>query len=119
MLEVGCGQGVFGARLALGYHYLGVEPDPTSYAVARQRVAAVAPACASATSWPKASVTPSSTWSCAFEVLEHIEDDKAWLTERAGRLRPGGWLMISVPAHQRQFARGTARRHSAAIIPTR
>jgi SAM-dependent methyltransferase len=41
---------------------------------------------------------------CAFEVLEHIEDDKAALTEWAGRLRPGGWLLISVPAHQRRFA---------------
>ncbi|MGH3272910.1 MAG: class I SAM-dependent methyltransferase, partial [Streptosporangiaceae bacterium] len=40
---------------------------------------------------------------CAFEVLEHIEDDKAALTEWAARLQPGGSLLISVPAHQRRF----------------
>ncbi len=41
---------------------------------------------------------------CAFEVLEHLEDDKAALAEWAGRVRPGGWLMLSVPAHQARFA---------------
>jgi hypothetical protein len=40
---------------------------------------------------------------CAFEVLEHIEDDAAALKEWADRLRPGGWLLLSVPAHQHRF----------------
>ncbi len=40
---------------------------------------------------------------CAFEVLEHIEDDAAALKEWAGLLRAGGWLMLSVPAHQRRY----------------
>src|SRR6202034_4028879 len=30
VLEIGCGQGAFGARLARRYRYLGVEPDKTS-----------------------------------------------------------------------------------------
>jgi SAM-dependent methyltransferase/glycosyltransferase involved in cell wall biosynthesis len=104
VLEVGCGQGAFGARLAQRYHYLGVEPDPTSYAVARQRVAAVAGDGEVRNIMAADLGDAQFDLVCAFEVLEHIEDDKAALTEWAGRLRPGGWLMVSVPAHQRRYA---------------
>jgi 2-polyprenyl-3-methyl-5-hydroxy-6-metoxy-1,4-benzoquinol methylase len=102
VLEVGCGQGALGARLARRYRYLGVEPDESSCAVARQRVAAMG----------RGEVRQASVADlgderfdlvCAFEVLEHIEDDAAALTEWAGRLRPGGWLLLSVPAHQRRY----------------
>ena len=37
----------------------------------------------------------------AFEVLEHIKDDKAVLGEWASWLKPGGRLLLSVPAHQK------------------
>lgn len=39
----------------------------------------------------------------AFEVLEHIEDDRAALRQWASWLAPGGTLLISVPAHPRQW----------------
>jgi SAM-dependent methyltransferase len=105
VLEVGCGQGAFGARLARRYRYLGLEPDPTSFAVARQRVAALAPA-GEVRNVLTADLADGLQFDlvCAFEVLEHLEDDKSALTEWAGRLRPGGWLLLSVPAHQRRFA---------------
>jgi SAM-dependent methyltransferase len=35
----------------------------------------------------------------ALEVLEHIEDDAAALSDWARWLRLGGWLVLSVPAH--------------------
>jgi SAM-dependent methyltransferase len=37
---------------------------------------------------------------CLFDVLEHIEDDRAALAALAKLLRPGGSLVISVPAYQ-------------------
>jgi SAM-dependent methyltransferase len=39
----------------------------------------------------------------AFEVLEHIERDSEVIREWMRYLKPGGHLLISVPAHQRKF----------------
>ncbi|MDQ1667431.1 MAG: hypothetical protein QOH75_3462, partial [Actinomycetota bacterium] len=39
VLEVGCGQGGFAARLAQSYDYVGVEPDSVSAGVAADRLA--------------------------------------------------------------------------------
>jgi SAM-dependent methyltransferase len=104
VLEVGCGQGAFGARLAQRYRYLGVEPDPTSFAVAQRRVQAVGGRGEVRNIMSGDLGDAQFDLVCAFEVLEHIEDDKAALTEWATLVRPGGWLMISVPAHQRRFS---------------
>lgn len=41
----------------------------------------------------------------AFEVLEHIENDRAIFATWIRYLRPGGRVMISVPAHARKFGR--------------
>lgn len=39
----------------------------------------------------------------AFEVLEHIEDDAAALAQWTSWLAPGGTLLLSMPAHPRQW----------------
>lgn len=39
----------------------------------------------------------------AFEVLEHIDEDLTALSEWTAWLRPGGRLLVSVPAHQRKY----------------
>jgi SAM-dependent methyltransferase len=44
----------------------------------------------------------------AFEVLEHIENDVEVLASWARKLRPGGRLLVSVPAHQRKFGASDA-----------
>jgi SAM-dependent methyltransferase len=41
----------------------------------------------------------------AFEVLEHIEDDKAALQNWTQYLKPGGRILITVPAHARKFGK--------------
>jgi SAM-dependent methyltransferase len=103
VLEVGCGQGAVGARLAQHYNYLGVEPDASSYDVARQRVAAMGSGEVRNISVGELDADARFDMVCAFEVLEHIEDDEAVLRELTGRLRPGGWVLLSVPAHQRRM----------------
>lgn len=57
----------------------------------------------------------------AFEVLEHIEADLDVLSTWATHLKPGGRLLISVPAHQRKYGRsdelvGHVRRYEKAQL---
>ncbi|WP_456845054.1 class I SAM-dependent methyltransferase [Cellulomonas sp. P5_C6] len=101
VLELGCGQGALGARLARTFDsYTGVEPDQSSAQVAQARVepwgGRVVPDLADAGSGAQIV--------CAFEVLEHIEDDRAalagWLTHAA----PGALCVFSVPADPHRFS---------------
>jgi SAM-dependent methyltransferase/glycosyltransferase involved in cell wall biosynthesis len=121
ILEVGCGQGALGVRLAARYRYLGLEPDPKSYAVARHRFAQTGRGEVRGTQVGSLDQAERFDLVCAFEVLEHIKDDAAALAEWARWLRPGGWLLLSVPAYQRRFAAadelvGHFRRYDPAMI---
>jgi SAM-dependent methyltransferase len=102
VLEVGCGRGAFGARLAERYRYLGVEPDAESCTVAAARIAMIG--AGDVRNVSSAALSGHSfDLVCAFEVLEHIEDDAAAVADWTALLRPGGWLLLSVPAHQHRF----------------
>lgn len=59
----------------------------------------------------------------AFEVLEHIEPDLEVLRGWMRHLKPGGRVLISVPAHQRKFGRsdelvGHVRRYEKNALRT-
>lgn len=101
-LEIGCGQGAFGARLAERAAYLGVEPDDASYARASARIR---PRGGNVLQGLHSVVPTGSMFDlvCAFEVLEHIEDDRAALADWIEFVRPGGHLLLSVPAFQSRF----------------
>jgi len=102
VLEIGCGQGALGVRLAQHYDYLGLEPDQASCAVAQRRIKAAGRG--EVRNIRADALGPGQfDLVCAFEVLEHIDDDAAALRQWMARLRPGGWLMLSVPAHQRRY----------------
>lgn len=106
VLEVGPGRGAVAARLvAAGHDYTGVEMS----ASAREATAEVLAADTRGTSRLVASFDELGADErfdlvCAFEVLEHIEDDTTALTEWASRLRPGGHLLLSVPAWPERFS---------------
>lgn len=104
ILEIGCGGGGFGYRFAENHEYLGVEPDGTSYALAHSRLAALGRG--EVRHGMSGDVVESASQFdvvCAFEVLEHLEDDAGAVREWMGSLSPGGHLLVSVPAFQERF----------------
>jgi SAM-dependent methyltransferase len=104
VLEVGCGQGGFGARLSQGRDYLGVEPDAASSRTASSRLAELGRG-EVRTGLVEDVLEPGRTFHlvCAFEVLEHVEDDDGVLASWVRRIEPGGWLLLSTPAYQARF----------------
>ena len=40
---------------------------------------------------------------CAFEVLEHISEDGDALKQWGDHVKPSGWMLLSVPAHEKQY----------------
>lgn len=125
VLEMGCGQGGFGARLAQRYRYLGVEPDAVSCTVARARVAAAGGG-GEVRQGDESVVAADELFDLvvAFEVIEHIEDDAGALAAWASHLRPGGWLLLSTPAWQKRFGPademvGHFRRYDPPVLRSR
>lgn len=103
VLEIGCGQGAVAARLARSARSLtALEPDPQSFAIASARVGNRGRVLNMMSNELPADATFDLV--CAFEVLEHIEDDAAALADWVSRLRPGGTLLLSVPAHSKRFS---------------
>lgn len=102
IVEFGCGMGGFGARFAVLADYTGVEPDATSFEIARRRVERRGGIVLNGDS---SVLSEGATYDlvCAFEVLEHIRDDKETLRTWSGFVAPGGHLMLSVPAWPDRF----------------
>lgn len=121
ILEVGAGQGATGARLARHARYVGVEPDLSSAAVAASRLARVDDADFRMGGIERVGADERFGLLCAFEVLEHIDDDVAALRRWLDHLEPDGHVLVSMPAHRRRFgpsdeAVGHFRRYDAVDV---
>lgn len=114
LLDVGCGTGsLVRTLLTLGYDARGVDPfvresglaEPSFIAGTLERLP-----------WEDATFATL----CAFDVLEHVDEDAA-LREMMRVLRPGGLMLVSVPAYRalwgpRDDAAGHLRRYSRRML---
>jgi SAM-dependent methyltransferase len=113
VLEIGAGLGSMGAMLAERFSYVGLEPDPRSQAEANVRTGGKV-VCERAEDHLGVYDLV-----CAFEVLEHIDDDVAALA--AWRERSRNWLLLSVPMNPDRFGAwdelaGHFRRYTAGTL---
>lgn len=109
ILEIGAGQGALAARLAVETPcYLGLEPDERSVDVARQRLRGCAGMELRTSRWEDLSIDKVFDLVVACEVLEHLDNDVEALTSWRSCLKPGGALVLSVPAHRRRFGAADA-----------
>jgi SAM-dependent methyltransferase len=92
-----------GARIAAltSQSYVGFELDHDSYERAKSRIE---PLGGAVYDQPLAVVAPAAAdLLCAFEVLEHIQDDHTALREWKDYVVPGGHVLLSIPANERRF----------------
>jgi SAM-dependent methyltransferase len=103
VFEVGCGRGAAAARIMRrATRMVAVEPDTQSFEVARENIGNVVEL-HNCMSFELPGDDRFDTL-CAFEVLEHIEDDAAALQEWKSKLATGGTIILSVPAWADRFA---------------
>jgi len=102
VLDAGCGTGGLIRRLAShhpAWHWTGVDLSPMALELARQR-------CPSGVKFREASVTSLPAGVDQFDavvsadVLYHVDDDGAALREFFRVLRPGGTVVLNLPAYQ-------------------
>ncbi len=107
LLEVGCGSGALLIELlAMGFHCVGLETSQPARALARHLCERHGVADPAIVTEPAPEWAASFDVVAAFDVLEHIADDRAAIAQWVRWLRPGGRLLLSVPAHSRRWNAG-------------
>ena len=98
LLEVGCGTGHNLPMLAGFGSVEAIEIDEQARTIAEKRLGRPV----HGSRLPELPGIPEHHYDLigAFDVVEHVDDDVAAITSLAKRLRPGGKLVITVPAHQ-------------------
>ena len=98
ILEIGCGTGHNLAMLRQFGEVDALEYDDEVRAVAEQRLGRAV----MSAPLPEIAGVRDRQYDLigAFDVIEHIDDDQAALASIAAKIRPGGKLVVTVPAHQ-------------------
>ena len=97
VLDLGCGEGVFGASLKQqhGVEVWGIELDPVAAAAAAERLDHVL----QGDVLERLADLPTTTFDCVVmnDILEHLTDPEALLRGVRGKLGPGGRVVASIP----------------------
>jgi SAM-dependent methyltransferase len=96
LLDLGCGVGATAPAFHPDYTYVGYEPSAVAVEFARSAHAGVTFRTGSAAEaghdLARADVV------LLTDVIEHVEDDRQLLEDTIGPMRPGSWLLVTVPA---------------------
>jgi len=104
VLEIGAGLGSAGVLLARRYDYFGIELDEMAVSAAQSSFVRHGRASTRLLRGGLEQVDGREfDLVCAFEVLEHLEDDWSALAEWRRFVRLGGALLLSVPADPSRF----------------
>ena len=99
ILELGCGMGAYTTLMAeSGWHVTGLDIEQDFVEIAAQRVARCPNAHVRRADITQIGDSTRYDTVILLDVLEHIEDDVGLLLSIAARLRPGGRLILKVPA---------------------
>jgi SAM-dependent methyltransferase len=109
VLEIGCGTGHNLAMLAGFGHVEGLELDEEARAISEKRLGRKV----MSSPLPELGEVPDCHYDLigAFDVIEHIDDDRAALASIAAKLKPGGRFVMTVPAHQWMWSAHDAVNH--------
>jgi 2-polyprenyl-3-methyl-5-hydroxy-6-metoxy-1,4-benzoquinol methylase len=130
ILNAGCGSGELSLLLAsVGHSVVGIDPAPEYIDLARSNLAARPLADCSFSVSSIEDYRPAEKFDCvvATDVLEHIENDRYAFKKLVGHVKPGGDVLITVPAGQYLFGyhdeqlghyRRYSRRSLAAVAKT-
>lgn len=101
-LDVGCGRGDVSAHLAAkGWSGMAIDFSDAAVAEATANLRA----CPQVIVARRSLADATGDYQCviAWDVLEHIEDDREALRLMGLRLRPGGYLLLAVPSNPREW----------------
>ena len=109
ILEVGCGPGGNLSMLAGFGEVVGLEPDADTRAYANENTGV----CVESGQLPADLPFEPETFDlvCAFDVIEHVEDDAAAVAALARLVRPGGYMATTVPAQPWMWSRHDELHH--------
>lgn len=94
LLDVGCGTGGLSAELAREYRVTAADPSAPAVAIARSRgIDAIE-------MQPGRPLPGGFDAACAFDVLEHVDDDVALARQLTQAVRPNGIVAVTVPAYR-------------------
>ncbi len=99
ILDIGCGTGINFWWLKEWGKVTGLDNSPEAIEYCREKYAYDALVLSDASKLPEGQFDLIT----AFDILEHIQDDTAVLTEWRRSLRRGGLILLTVPAHQWLF----------------
>lgn len=97
LVDIGCGTGGNLAAFASDYHCIGWDPSEEAVRLARERFPALR-FLSGPIDQAVGSLSDPPDGILLMDVLEHVEEDAALFAQIVAALRPGGFLLLTVPA---------------------